>query len=196
MPDKTLTQNDLSELIDLLQRTVAVTKSDGPAQGMHGYSRESMDILDNLMGRVPSFENTVIGPVLQQIMRLGAKPFIERAKAIGDRYGAQVETDIENNRYNRISVLLKLSIINQLRLMYSKEQSFSELRNYVVQKYQADIADTEGVYGFLPSRSEQTTVLWDVADSLVKTGVATVVEDVELHSGMKATIIKMERTVS
>lgn len=194
--NRPFTQNDLSELMDILQKAIKTTPTSIPTQGMHGFSSESMDILDNLMGRVPSLDNTVFGPVITNIVRSGAASIISKSKELGDRYGIQVDEDIENNRYNRISILLRMSLINQMRLRYGSEQYFSEIRDYVVKTYHEDVADPEGTYGFVPQKSEQSVAIWDIIDSLVSKGLITVLEDVELSSGNSATIIKMERTVS
>lgn len=193
--DKSFTQNDISELLDILQKAVKVNGPDNPVQGMHGYSKESMDILDNIMGRVPSFSNTVFGPILQQLMCAGAESILKPAKALGDRYGKQIEEDINNNRYDRITILIKMSVLNQLRLSYGREQHFSPIRDFVAEKYHEDIIDKDSEYGFVPERSEASKALWGIVDSLVDKGVVTVLDDVGSDDGVKTTIIRMERSI-
>lgn len=191
-----LTSNDVAELSDVIRKSIKPLSSAQGLENLNFGSTEAMDILDNLMGRVPSAGNMLVSPAIAHIMKTCIGPMIEKAKSMNDRYGEQVETDIDNGRYNRLSDLMKLSMLNQVRLTYGKAPQFQSIRDYVVKKYQSDIADPDGVYCFIPEKSEQTAILWHVVETLSSKGLLIEKEDVDLdNNGHKVTILMMARSV-
>lgn len=199
MPDASatgLTRNDISEMLDLLSRAVKPTNADGSAgSGAEYGTTELMDLLDKMMYKVPSVGNMVMSPILATVMKTSLSPAIDRAKAMGDWYGEQVERDIDAGRFDRISNLMKMSVLNQLRLSYGKQPYFSSVRDYVVKTYHADITDTEGAFGFIPAKTDDTKVLWHIVETLTNKGLVTVKEDYQLNENVHVAIIMLSRSV-
>lgn len=190
-----LTLNDIEELSDLLQKATKPILERPTPESMFETSTEAMDILDNLMGRVPSLNNLMVVPIVKQMFHSVLGNVVDTAKKIGDRYGQQIETDLDNGRYNRLSDLLKLSFLNQMRLQYGRSLQFSKLRDYIVKQYHSDVADTDGVYGFVPAKDKQTSVLWGIVESLIKKGLISVVEEISMGDKAQASIIILPRSV-
>lgn len=190
-----LTLNDIEELSDLLQKATKPILERPNPKNMFEASTEAMDILDNLAGRVPSLNNLMVVPIVKQMFHSVLGNVVDTAKKVGDRYGQQIENDLDNGRYNRLADLLKLSFLNQIRLQYGRSPQFSKLREYIVKQYHSDVADTEGVYGFVPTKDNQTSVLWHIVENLFKKGLVSVVEEISIDSKTQVSIIILPRSV-
>lgn len=199
MPDAIamgLTRNDISEMLDLLSRAIKPTNADGStASGTEYGTTELMDLLDKMMYKVPSVGNMVMSPILATVMKTSLSPVIDRAKAMGDWYGEQVERDIDAGRFDRISNLVNMSVLNQLRLSYGKQPYFSSVRDYVVKTYHADITDKDGAFGFVPAKTDDTKVLWHIIETLSDKGLVDVKEEYALNDDAKVVVIMLSRGV-
>ena len=196
MPGNGLTRNDISEMLDLLNRAVKPTNTDGSAgSGAEYDTTELMDLLDKMMYKVPSVGNMVMSPILATVMKTSLGPMIEKAKAMDDWYGKQVEADIDAGRFDRMSDLLKLSALNQMRLSYGKQPYFEPIRNYIAKTYHADISDADCIYGFVPAKTKEASVLWHIIETLSNKGLVVIKEEYALNDYAKVVVIMLSRGV-
>lgn len=183
-----ITQNDIEEIRALFNDTFYKMSSNSNSAGLNIEQPDIVELLDKLSDKVPSLKNIVVPPIVKTFVKGTLEPFLKIGRELNDKYMARVEAMLDDGRYMKLPELLRLSALNQARLQYAKSTEFSNLRDYVAQKYHEDISDPDGTIGFIPSRSISTAAIWSVIRQLSNKGLVTVLEEEKELSNENATI--------
>lgn len=176
--EQSMTINELSQ--QLLELKEAMQEARHKALAGDYSDPKFAPLIEKMERKVPSLGKVILPPFLKKALGDTLKPLVKRAERLKDRYIPMLLEDLDEGRTDRIIPLLWLAYLNILRLSYGGEYTFAKVREYVISKYNDDIADPNGHTTFLPERDETTEEVWCQVDKMIEDGLVMIRETIRV----------------
>jgi len=178
--DRDPTLNDVSEYISEIQEALRDTRQ---RMFRKDYTSPKLaPLVAKLERKVPTLPKMILPPLVKNVLMKNLGPMVQRATSLGDKYIPKLIADLDEGVLEHIPHYLWLSYLNQIRLKYGNDPAFADLRTYIKDKYNDDIADPSGHTAFVPAKTEQYQPIWDKVEFLEEAGLVLVRENVVLRN--------------
>lgn len=175
---QTMTLNELTQQLLELREAMQEARQNTLAGD---YSNPKFGpLIEKMEKKVPTLGKVVLPPFLKRALGDTLKPLVKRSERLQDRYLPMLLEDLDEGRTDRMVHLLWMTYLNILRLTYGKEYTFEKVRQYIINKYNDDVADPKGHTSFLPERDDDTEEVWKMVDKLVEDGLVMIRETIRV----------------
>lgn len=173
-----MTANELAEQLVELREAMQEARKNALAGD---YSNPKLGpLVEGMSKKVPDLGSVLLPPFLKRAFGNAIAPLVKKSEKVQDKYVPMLLEDIDAGRTDRLVQLLWMAYLNILRLSYGNEYAFAKVREYIVNKYNDDIADPDGHTTFMPERDSSTEEVWVQVDKMVEMGLVMIRETIKV----------------